>query len=316
MPSNILIIGKIPPPAGGIGIHVERLMEKLRKDNFCFLFFDLRHKPIYLIPYYIYKNDIIHIHVSNSYLRLILIIISRILIKKTIFTFHGNVGRFNKLRNSIDMLSFKFTNIGIVINKDSYLKVKNYQSSQMITAFLPPYKVNPLPFDMKLKVESFTKRYKRVFCTNAHGMSFDKNNREIYGILGLIRTFEKLSDFGLIISDSMGTYLEYFQGNTTAIPVNVLLLNDKHDFVNIIQISDAFIRATTTDGDSLSVKESLYYGKCTICSDSVDRAEGVILFETENWTDLKNKLENIRNWHPTFKPESGYPQLIKLYNGK
>lgn len=72
------------------------------------------------------------------------------------------------------------------------------------------------------------------------------------------------------------------------------------------------IRFTTTDGDSLSVKEALLAGKSVIATDVVDRPEQVILVNN----DL-DALENvIRRFSPvpnvSFK-EDGFNDIYKIY---
>jgi len=59
----------------------------------------------------------------------------------------------------------------------------------------------------------------------------------------------------------------------------------------ILNISDIFIRSTTYDGDSVSIREALYLGKQVIASDSVSRPEGCLLFKTGNEKDLLNKIK-------------------------
>ena len=58
-------------------------------------------------------------------------------------------------------------------------------------------------------------------------------------------------------------------------------------------MSDALIRATTMDGDSLSVKEALYYGVPVFATDVVDRPSGVISFS--DFKDLEKKIISIDN---------------------
>ena len=51
-----------------------------------------------------------------------------------------------------------------------------------------------------------------------------------------------------------------------------------------------FIRATTTDGDSVSLREALYFGAPILASDVVPRPDGVMLFNLEK-DDLSQKVD-------------------------
>lgn len=313
MNRTVLIIGKIPPPAGGVGIHVLRLMQSLELDNINFQFHDLRKDKFLRIFSSIRKNDLTHIHVSNSFLRFILISIVVILNRKAIFTFHGNLGRYGKIKNLFDQFSFVISDMGIVINNLSFERVYCKTKRVLISAFIPPLNIVPLSPSTELKLDNFCANYKKVFCTNANGLSYDKDEKEIYGVISLVEIFYKHSNWGLVISDASGDYKRYFEDNKAELPGNIFLISNDHDFVNVIRKTDSFIRCTTTDGDSLSVKEALFYRKCTICSDCVDRPEGVILYKTYNWEDLEAKLEMIDTWTPGIVPKNGYVGIVDLF---
>lgn len=310
---KLLLIGKIPPPAGGIGSHLIRLMESLDRDNMIYSFFDLDKTSLFHLPKFIFNSELIHSHVSHPYLRFFIICLSRLMNKKVIFTFHGNVGRYKVVANYTDLLSFYFSSGSIVINQASYKKVENYKNVKLIPAFLPPITILELPKKVRLQVDSFIKKNDIIFCTNANGMKFDKNNKEIYGILGLVSVFEKNLQYGLIISDPSSDYYNYFKSKNILLPENILLIEVEHDFLKIIEVSNCCIRATSTDGDSLSIKESLYLEKPVICSDVVDRTKGVILYKFEDWDELTLKLNKIENWKSVEKPQNGYPQILDFY---
>lgn len=57
---------------------------------------------------------------------------------------------------------------------------------------------------------------------------------------------------------------------------------------------DVFVRNTSTDGDSISVREALYLGLKALCTDVVDRPNGVILFKYNDEQSLKRALGNVK----------------------
>jgi glycosyltransferase involved in cell wall biosynthesis len=93
-------------------------------------------------------------------------------------------------------------------------------------------------------------------------------------------------------------------------PSNVFFLNYSHDFVDVIKTCDAFIRATTTDGDSLSVQEAMYLGKDVIASDVIDRPKGCILFKTED--ELEKIISNFNSFKNSFKSYHFMNNMIEL----
>jgi hypothetical protein len=63
-------------------------------------------------------------------------------------------------------------------------------------------------------------------------------------------------------------------------------------FSKLIELSDIVIRPTNADGDSLSIREALYFQKPIIASDVVKRPTGTITFKTRNFDDFMLQLKN------------------------
>ncbi len=298
MRKNLLVVGKIPPPIGGVTIHVRRLLDSMDADKFDYAFIDLNKGNLLNIVGKFFKFNTVFLHTSNSFIRLFLTIISKISGARLLFTFHGNLGRYKGFRNRVDELAIKWAAVPILINQRSFDKGKNLNANaKLIPAFIPPLHIKPLPKNISQHLEDFVSASDSILCcTNAYNISFDVNNEEIYCGSDLMKTFESLPEHQLIFSDPSGNYKKYFESNGIAIPQNVLMITEPHDFIQIIKMSKIFIRATLTDGDSLSVKEGLYFDKKVVCSDCVDRPKGVILFKNKDYKDLREKLINIENY--------------------
>ena len=58
---------------------------------------------------------------------------------------------------------------------------------------------------------------------------------------------------------------------------------------------DLFLRPTNSDGDSVSVRESLSLGVPVIASDAAPRPNGTILFRSRDHDDLTNKTIDVLN---------------------
>ncbi len=101
----------------------------------------------------------------------------------------------------------------------------------------------------------------------------------------------------------------------------VKLIGDvSHDVcLGLIARSDAFVRATLNDGDSISVREALALGVPTVVSNVGARPSGAILFEPGNLTDLTTKLEaclllkDSKDRVPPTQVSGGAHRLIEIY---
>lgn len=280
---GILIIGKIPPPVGGVTIHVQRLLHLLKINNVNYSFVDLRSFKIQELFNKILKSKVVHIHVSNVFFQFFLIFIAFCLGKKSIITFHGDLNRFSGLKKIFSFVNIKFTTIPIMINVSSYEKaIQINKRAVLMSVFIPPINEDKLNRDILSKLTTLSKKYKNIFATNGSALNYDKDGVEIYGIIDLVNYFNSLpveSSSCLVISDPSGDYGNYFSSNNINIRDNILLISEPHSYFEVLKISHANIRNTSTDGDSISIRESLYLNKPTFVTNVVSRPEGSILYK-------------------------------------
>jgi glycosyltransferase involved in cell wall biosynthesis len=314
---KVLILGKIPPPTGGVTVHVSRLLEFLQVQHVAHAFYSLSN-PVSSIFLEARKYKLIHLHSSNPYFRFIFAFYCLLLRKRLIQTYHGNLGRFGFFRNFFDMLSVVITAIPIVINRTSYQRaLRLNKGTKLISAYISPFSSDPLPGDLSNLLSRWKAELGYVFCTNASCLKFDHNGTEVYNGSQLIKLFTEMSQLGLIFSDPSGTYVEYWQEKYGEIPQNVFFISREHSFLEVLKISDCFIRATTTDGDSLSIKESLSLGIPVIASNCVDRPEGCSLYSSEDSATLKATIIEFRkkagsHWKGLDETE----KIISLYGNE
>jgi glycosyltransferase involved in cell wall biosynthesis len=88
----------------------------------------------------------------------------------------------------------------------------------------------------------------------------------------------------------------------------------------IWRASDIFIRATNTDGDSISVREALSMGTSVVASDASPRPKGVVLFANRDIKALINVVRQSLNekQRVSDRPEqsnlmNNYHSLLKIY---
>jgi glycosyltransferase involved in cell wall biosynthesis len=290
--NKVLILGRIPPPNGGVTVHVSRLIEALKhKKPESFEFIDFRKRPVKACLKLLCCK-VVHLHSSNPYLQLFLALACRLLLKKTVITFHGNLGRYGFLKNCIADFSVRLASTPIVLNTESLHKARIINKNAIcLTAFIPasiPTSLNPQLLE---NLHKFREKYKILFCTNAWKLTFDKHGNEIYGITGIIRNLEKTTHAGLVISDSSGSYEVYIQKLFGKIPDHVFTISEKHDFRNVLALCDAFIRNTTTDGDSLSIHEAIDRKVIVFASDCVTRPFACRLFSNIELVDFVSELQ-------------------------
>lgn len=82
----------------------------------------------------------------------------------------------------------------------------------------------------------------------------------------------------------------------------------------LLQVSDAFLRPTTHDGDSISVREALALSTPCVASDVCARPEGTLTFRAGDADDLARRVREAlrRNAPRTQSPDAG-PVVLGLY---
>jgi glycosyltransferase involved in cell wall biosynthesis len=283
---KILILGTVPPPTGGVTIHVSRLLQHLEARGIAYSFCSISDGPASILRK-VMKHKVIHLHASNSYFRFGFSLICFLTGKKLIQTVHGDLGRFSPLRNFCDRVAVFLSHTPVVINKGSLEKAgKINRRAVLISAFIKPLNPESLPEEILAGLNRWKKGFSHIFCANATGPDRDTLGREIYGGSELMKVFGRQPGKGLIFADPGGHYREIIRGSNGGVPDNVFYIDSTHSFFEILKLADCYIRATTTDGDSLSVKEALSIGKPVIASDCVDRPAGCTLFRTADTEDL------------------------------
>lgn len=313
--AKLLIIGRMPPPIGGVSMHVKRLTQGLRQAGFDFDFCDPGQTSVPKILFKITKHNTIHIHISNPAAQVALAMFCWLTRKKLIITYHGCWGRYGALGNWAVKLSAYLAHVPIVQERAGLLQaLRCNPRAREISTYIADPEIHPLPAPLLAELASRRTHYRATFCTNAWNVTFDKDGREIYGISEMIPRFADYPEYQLLISDPSGKYRSYIQQHTPHIPNNLFFISHLHDFKNILLLSDAFIRNTSTDGVSLSIHEARELGIPILASTAVERPLFCSIFQVFSKADLTVKLEEARRLItlPYAVPDT-VAKLIELY---
>lgn len=314
--SKILILGKTPPPIGGVTVHVQRLLNKIPIDIADF--YEISTYSLLTLLYKVVCYRVVHLHVSNPTFLLFLVLWGNVVGSKMVVTIHGNVGRYNSCyKNWCVRTAIRCSAVPIVLNKDSFKTAYKLNiNCRLIPAFIEPT-IEEFCIDEKTlsQIENLKKRTSLLFCTNAFRYALDDGGREIYGILSLIDYCRGRGDFGLIISDPSSTYQEFLRNKGITLPFNILLISHPHPFLGILKASDAFIRNTITDGDSLSLKEAIFLSKPTFATNVVNRPQGCVVYEREKVACLLDMMTptTLQTHAPYHELLCGSKEIKELY---
>lgn len=317
---NVLFIGPLPPPVGGVSIHIKRLCSLIDKDfNLDYVdeshiikddYFNLRTYKLLSYLKKVHSSDVLYVHSGKRQLMIFHVLIGRMFRKKIILTVHGYPYANKSLLNFIDSVFYSMADRVVVVNSFILERVNIPKEKSIVkSAFVPPLMQNEpeLPDHIIdwIKAEKQTGRL--IISANAYQLKYFES-QDLYGLDMCIEAARRLISNGFPVSfiyvvssleknrDLFEKYLEEI--NISDFHDHFLLMNDQISFVRLITYSDIILRPTNTDGDALTVREAILLGKPVLASDVIPRPPETILFRNRDNDDLESKLISIINTSP------------------
>ncbi|WP_151743752.1 glycosyltransferase [Acinetobacter calcoaceticus] len=314
---KIYFIGKLPSPIGGVTVFNQRKLEQLTNSfpNVNFVLIEPNKKNLFKILLVLRSKSIKHLSASNF----LLILLASFLAKyqTVIFYDHNSSRHFSSLTNWKKNIYLNFflkcKNIMLVNAhlKENYKIFNRFQDIndkfETVSAFLPPAKAELkdilYTYDPKLLdlyKTTLKNQQRKIILTSAFQPNLDAKGADIYTLDSLIDIFAKLApkyknDYFLIAiasypETSFSQEIRAKVRSLTGKYDNLLFLENEKKIWPLLEVTKLFIRATTTDGDSVSLREALYFGAPVLASDVVPRPDNVMLFNLEK-DDLSQKID-------------------------
>lgn len=309
---KILLIGPIPPPAGGVGIHITRLAELMRSWYNVELadeskaskqgIFNIRNSKFTKYFRIISSNDIIHIHSGPRPLKYAHIFFSKLLRKKTLLTIHSYREKASFPFSILDKWMYSWPDTTILVNPHFNEKLNLKNNVVVKDAFLPPVidKESNVPAEMLNWLHDKKQKGNSIAVANAWKLDMH-NGEDLYGFDLCLYAAQKLKNsnqkfcFIFVLSNVDGSIdIKKYENQIKEQQLEdvFFLYKAQISFVNLIKEADVVLRPTNTDGDALTVREALFLNKPIIASDVVERPAGTILFETRNADAFTEAIRN------------------------
>lgn len=352
-PVSVALVGIYPPPFGGIAIHVQRLHDQLASRGFRVKVYNLEGrgedatKNVFLVkdikrwlPGYLLRSDdrIVHYHMSNWFLR-VCFATSGVLGRKTVISIHNQrlcdtFSREPFLKRALIAFGFRRASYVICDNDNIRTLIAGMgvcpDRIGIIPPFIPPVCREDDVQKVPAYVREFIERHKPVITGNAFQISFYEGV-DLYGLDMCVELIARLKEYhpnvGLVFClPNIGdpSYYTEIQKRISqkGLEDNVLFITEPLDEVYVLWMrSDVFVRPTCTDGDSLSLREALYFRVPSVSSDAAPRPEGTIVFRNRDMDDFSDKVIDILNNYNAYKDrlnelkvENGLERIIGVYN--
>jgi glycosyltransferase involved in cell wall biosynthesis len=320
---KVIIVGTYPPPIGGVSIHIQRLTQYLGKAGLDYLCIDISRvidkkkdmsnvlqlswKKTLLLLFLHEKSEILHFHnfsFKNTFLYFLLSFRHTVILSfhnerfLDVFALHG------RMLSKLAILMANSLSYVVVDNNDCVTLagtiIKDKKKIIMIPEFIPPSKVLPIKDRTILE---FRRKHQYLLSSTAFQISF-YNDQDLYGLDMLVKLMDKLvnasrMDVGLVfllpdIGDEQ--YFNYIKEQINLFNIRehfLIITGPVFEAPALWKMSEAVVRATNTDGNSLTVLEALSLGVPVIASDCVERPDGVVLSKTRDIDDLYEKATKV-----------------------
>ena len=332
--NNVIILGSIPPPVGGVTIHTVRLVSHLNLQGFKNEFIDLRprkkngkiciKKYIFNIFRFIFlcRKSIVHYQLNNWTEIVFLTTIQLIFKFRFITTVHSFRPEIFNTQQNICFRYAKTRKIKFIAPSETIkqlLMISGIEKSkiQVIDPFLPPSE-EELKANLPNQITDFIKRNNKVLLANASKLYLDNKKIDVYGLDMCIEACKEIGEISLIFCVPVIQDEKYYKECLEkickySIENRILIVNENISLVALFKYVDIFVRPTSTDSYGISVQEAISNGVPAIASDICKRAEGTILFNTRDQDDFLNKIRDNIDAKNSYQVITNKDNAIKKY---
>jgi glycosyltransferase involved in cell wall biosynthesis len=329
---DVVQVGSYPPPYGGVSTHIQRLHDKLLNfgnSSFVYNMSSNVYGETNVINMKLFsswinilnlKPTLIHFHTGSGYLLWLAIfyVMAKIKNSKLIISYHSfrdDISKYGNTYSRILKKVYSFCDQIVVVNSDIKMKLVHLDVDvnkiSIIPAFIPPaiskHRTSRLPPDILDYATShfpLLSSYAYTLKTNDSTINIEESV-DLYGIdviIDLIATLKaNFPKIGLVLCITYKNDMSYFDEilekiESAGITENILIYDRPiSNLFELWKLSHVYIRATLSDGDSVALREALWFDTPVVASDVVVRPIGVITYHSGDQRDLVNKVMDVLN---------------------
>ena len=343
---RLAVVGALPPPFGGVSVHVKRYMELLKEsDTIEAKLYDLtgkndpangvialKNSPLGYIKFLLsFKEDLVHFHFNNHRA---LAIAGQFLPwrkkKSYVVTIHSA-----RLIRWYDEKGFFYRkSISDCFRRAAHLicvgqPIADFMTQRLgidpskvslIPAFLPPTKEERSESHIPDEVLAFVSGKETVVGT--HGwFGYFIGGDHVYSFDHVAKLAQEIADSGrniVLYTVISGCYEKSHRAQIKALQAPLsdvwMIVETPFSCAALYEKTDIFVRPTITDGDSVSIRECLNAGVRVLASDAVQRPKQCHLYPSRNYDKLSSQFWNLLDSDITYEPDNTNPgaQLIGL----
>jgi glycosyltransferase involved in cell wall biosynthesis len=307
-----LLVGCLPPPVGGVSVHLQRLTARLDQEGHRWRLLDDAPIAPLLLPVKLAMAftaarlsgvQVVHCHSGNWRTRYFCASLGRLLGLRVLLTLHSFRPLDNPRTHWLARRALRLAAGVVAVSEDVRTRCLEHGAPlgrvQVQYAYLdPPDQTEKAP---PTAVVDFLLAHEPRLVASAFRLRFHEG-LDLYGLDLLVELIHQLRRTrpatGLVFvlpEIGLPDYLAQCRTRLDELGLteHVLIVTDSLDFPALLRECDLLVRPTTSDGDSLSLREALFTGCRCLASDAVPRPEGVALFHSRDGAHLLQRCVEI-----------------------
>lgn len=298
---SLAVIGPLPPPAGGVTIHAQRLVALLEQRRVAFRFYDLaqRRRLSFWRDALLLREPAVYVLSPRLEAWLYAAALARLRGKRVAVRIQNSRlvdwQRSDPLRARLAGAALRSLSAVVCVNRDIAATVAALGVApdriHCVPGFLPPAAGEIDQAAVAPMVASFVASHEPVIAANGRVSWHDGD--DLYGLDLLVELAARLRpahpNVGVVaclydVDARSARYLDELRERARARGVDdhVLFHTEPGPFVSVVAQADLFVRPTNTDGDANSLREALALGVPAVASDAALRPEGTALFRSRD----------------------------------
>jgi glycosyltransferase involved in cell wall biosynthesis len=339
MPHTLAILGPIPPPHGGIAVHLERLLPHLDEAGIDFRVYNTAGEtaaPDRIVSVASGKNSWFVRYLLTSREPVVYIlyvkwqavlggwVLSRLRGVRVVLSLQGEapwleLSQSHPLLHRWIVAAFERAERVVVASdplRDHLSTLGDFAGKiEVIPYFIPPLSRPDDEGRVSEEIRKFCADHDPVLLATGGALLRD-GTTDLYGIDMTLELVDRLRAdhprIGVLWSfiELIGTRWDYYEKMKAEVEQHGLgdhwlFSGPQEVFHPVYEIADLLVRPTCTDGDSVSIREALHFRLPTVTSDAAPRPEGAVVFPNRNLDAYERAVRDTLQRLPELRGELG-----------
>lgn len=306
---DVLCLGPVPPPVGGVSVHLVRVLQQSSSEKVSVALMDLHGRKIYFpdgrvggwwsCVRALFSARTYHLH-GVRWEKALLLLGARLIGKSTVLTLHNPRGWYSPVNRLCRSLADQ---VITVFSAPVDAGTTDSSKYKVIPAYISPPDFSFPYFRFGQEILSNQEKSegeKTIVVLSTRVNEMRDREEDVYGLdlaLEAARQSDRLP-FPLhwILIDVNGKMESRYRHDVEALRAKgnrLTYIRESVDMLRLLRRTDVLLRPTRSDGDAVSIREAISMGVSVVASDASSRPKGVHVFPSGDVHALVRVLQEV-----------------------